>query len=78
MKNLDDLMLDLLETIEETSDINLMRDSRLTNKPKTNLPGWKKDIDPLIDMVHFWSVVWKSAGKPVNSQLQDIMKKTRN
>ena len=78
IKNLDAFMFDLLGAIEKSADINLMKDSSPTNKCKTNLPNWKEDVDPFKDTAHFWNAVWKSAGKPINCHLHNIMKKTRN
>ena len=78
MRSLDAFMIDLLEMIEESADNTLMKDSRPTSKRKENLPNWKEDIDPSKDTAHFWNAVWKSAGKPLNCHLHNIMKRTRN
>ena len=78
IRSLDLFMIDLLETIERSADITLMKDSSPTYKRKANLPDWKEDVDPVKDTAHFWNAVWKSAGKPVNCELHIIMKRTRN
>ena len=39
ISSLDAVMLDLLETIQECADLNLMMDSRPTNKRKANYPN---------------------------------------
>ena len=78
IKNLDAFMFDLLGAVEESADVNLMKESSPTNKCKTNLPNWKEDVDPFKDTADFWNAVWKSAGKPINCHLHNIMKKARN
>ena len=47
-------------------------------KKKNLIPQWKKDIQPYKDTAVFWNAVWQSAGKPMNTQLHSIMKRTRN
>ena len=42
------------------------------------IPRWKEDIAPYKDNALFWNSVWNSAGKPHNTELHNIMKRTRN
>ena len=42
------------------------------------VPGWKSEVKPFRDTAFFWHQVWVSAGKPLNTELHRIMKKTRN
>ena len=42
------------------------------------VPGWKSEVKPFRDTAYFWHQVWVSAGKPINTELHRIMKKTRN
>ena len=44
-------------------------------KPK---PGWSEHVRPFRDNSLFWHQIWKSAGRPINTVLHKIMKKTRN
>ena len=41
-------------------------------------PGFREHVQPAKDTAYFWHCIWKSAGRPVNSELHKIMKKTRN
>ena len=41
-------------------------------------PGWKEIVEPYQDRAHFWHSVWCSAGRPINTELHRIMKRTRN
>ena len=42
------------------------------------IPGWSDTVKPFCDEAKFWDAVWKSAGKPLNNTLHQIMKRTRN
>ena len=44
-------------------------------KPK---PGWTEHVRPYRENSLFWHSIWKSAGRPMNTVLHQIMKKTRN
>ena len=49
------------------------------NSSKTKIvPGWKNFVKPFRDDTFFWHQVWSSAGRPLNTQLHTIMKRTRN
>ena len=41
-------------------------------------PGFTVQVKPFKEEAFFWHAVWKSAGKPLNTQLHTIMKTTRN
>ena len=50
-----------------------------TQSPQAKVvPGWKQFVKPFRDKAHFWHQVWDSAGRPLNTELHRIMKKTRN
>ena len=72
----DKVMCDVLSTLEQSAVKNM------TGKRKTNhtprVPNWNEEIEPLKENAHFWHSVWISAGKPMNCQLHEIMKRTRN
>ena len=42
------------------------------------IPGWKSEVKPFRDTAYFWHQVWTSAGKPINTELHKVMKKSRN
>ena len=42
------------------------------------VPGWKSEVKPYRDTAYFWHQIWVSAGKPINTELHRIMKRTRN
>ena len=74
--DIDQLMCAVLGTIEETANKNMATSTKQQRKPK--IPEWKEDIEPFRENAHFWHAIWISAGRPINCQLHDIMKKTRN
>ena len=40
--------------------------------------GWKEFVEPSQDTAKFWHAIWISAGRPLNTELHKIMKRTRN
>ena len=42
------------------------------------VPGWTDLVAPEKEAAQFWYAVWKSAGKPVNTQLDMVRRRTRN
>ena len=44
----------------------------------TPLYLWNAEIQPFKDKAMFWLAIWVSAGRPMNTQLHHLMKKTRN
>ena len=45
---------------------------------KSSIFRWNKDVQPFKDNAMFWHSIWLSAGRPVNTVLHQIIKKTRN
>ena len=45
---------------------------------KTTIFRWNEDVQTFKDKAMFWHSIWLSAGRPVNTVLHQIMKKTRN
>ena len=43
-----------------------------------SVPGWNEVVKPFREKAYFWHQVWASADKPLNTELHQIMKKTRN
>ena len=49
-----------------------------TTNNKNNIPGWNEHVKPYKEAASFWYAVWRSAGRPLNTVLHDVMKSTRN
>ena len=41
-------------------------------------PGFNERVKPFKEASYFWHQVWKSAGRPLNTELHNLMKRTRN
>lgn len=62
----------------DTSITCIAGSKRSNRKNAKIIPGWNDIVQPMHDDAVFWNAVWKSAGKPLNTTLHTIMKKTRN
>ena len=73
--DLDTVAEDVMEAISTSVRVNIPH-----SKPgrRRNIPGWSDEVAPYKDAAYFWWSVWKSAGKPQNTQLHMVMKSTRN
>ena len=67
----DDYMLDIVHKMEQTARETLP-------VPHKSIPRWNIDIEPYRKDALFWRSVWLSAGRPLNTQLHQVMKRTRN
>ena len=74
-------MLSILEYVEsaafESLPIFCAQIPRSSLNKKT-IPGWSEQVKPFRDKAMFWDQIWKSAGKPVNCELHNIKKRSRN
>ena len=75
---LDDLMLEVLHSMETTADSTMPKPVGNSNKKNSTIPNWNNEIKYFKDNAQFWHSVWLSAGKPLNTHLHMIMKRTRN
>ena len=78
----DEFMMKIMDCVEKSAAEALpvpepKRNSPSKSKPKP-VPGWSEMVKPFRDNAYFWHQVWVSAGKPLNTQLHNIMKRTRN
>lgn len=79
LKSADDFTLNLLQSVEQCAKkcLPIPKQGPLSTK-KTAIANWNNEIQPYKDKAQFWHAIWISAGKPLNSELHKIMKKTRN
>ena len=47
-------------------------------KKKPPIPGWSDAVKPFKENAFFWHQVWVSCGRPINTEVHKIMKRTRN
>ena len=76
----DNLAINILETVQSCAFENLPvpKPPNKSAKKKCPKPGWSEHVRPFRDDSLFWHQVWKSAGRPINTVLHSIMKRTRN
>ena len=78
----DEFISNILECIEVAAAETLPtpKAKSTTDSPSRSkvIPGWKTFVKPFRDKAFFWHQVWTSAGRPLNTTLHNIMKKTRN
>ena len=67
-------VLNALDSVITTIATNI----RQNNHSTKTVPGWSELVKPFCDDAKFWHAIWISAGKPLNTELHRIMKKTRN
>ena len=49
-----------------------------TVRKSPTIPGWVSEVKPFRDNAFFWHQIWQSCGRPLNTEVHRIMKKTRN
>ena len=83
----DSHVLDILTSIIESSHSCIpmsgggssrSSDPRKSCHVTAAVPGWKEQVKPYQEDLLFWQSVWRSAGRPGEGGLFDIMKKARN
>ena len=80
-KELDIFTLDLLEAVQEVAEENLPMPVGGGKNPvdeKKKIPGWREIVSPFREEAYFWHQVWVSYGRPLNTDIHLMMKKTRN
>ena len=74
----DSFIVSILDAVENSAHAFVPTQNVCQAKAKKQKPGWAQSVAPYRDKAWFWNSVWKSAGKPLNCELFNIMKKTRN
>ena len=78
IKATDDLIIAVLESVDKAAAESLHKVNNKSQEKKSPKPGWSESVKPFQEKAYFWHQVWQSAGRPMNTQLHNIMKKTRN
>ena len=76
--DVDNYIIEVLNCIDKEAMQSLPVSKQHSGQQKQPRPGWSDQVKPYRDNAHFWSQVWKSAGKPINTVLHRIMKRSRN
>ena len=70
--------VNMLEIIHQMEQAALKKLPIPCNKTSNNIKKGHYKMERGYRTVQFWNSVWNSAGKPHNTELQNIMKRTRN
>ena len=74
--DIDNLTVRFLNTIQDTAEETLYIPTG--KKHKKVIPGWTDYVKPFKDNALFWNSIWISCGKPIGTEVHNIMKRTRN
>ena len=75
----DRYLTDILESIRSTASSCLPTPNpKDETKKKPLIYNWNQEVKPFKEEAYFWHAIWESAGKPINTVLHRIMKRTRN
>ena len=74
----DNFLIKILKTIKSTSDSFIPFSGQKHNGNKSPIFNWREEIQPCKEKALFWRAIWQSAGRPINTELHRIMKRTRN
>ena len=78
LADLDLLAASVLGSVQEVAEETLpMPGGRRSEKEKV-VPGWKEEVKPFKEKAYFWNQIWKSCGRPLNCEVNNIMKRSRN
>ena len=71
---------EVLEAVQSAAETSLPcpRVGGGTHQHSKISPGFSEKVKPFKETAYFWHSVWKSAGRPINTELHKLMKKTRN
>ena len=78
INNSDDFLMEMLWTIQSTAVTCLSSSGTKDNRNKQQIACWCEEVQPFKDTAMFWHSIWMSAGRPINTELHRIMKRTRN
>ena len=73
--SLDQLCEDVMGCISVAVEENIPHSNSTGYTP---VPGWSQYVQPYKERSVFWSAVWKSAGRPLDTELHRVMKYSRN
>ena len=79
ISKIDDLVTSVLHSVDRAAWNNLSRPvTGSGTKQKKAIPGWSHLVQPFKEKSLFWHNVWLSAGRPLNTELHNVMKHARN
>ena len=77
-EDLDHYTLAVLNTIQVAAELSLPTPATKNVRRKPAVPGWVDEVKSFRDSAFFWHQVWKSCGRPINTEIHRVMKHSRN
>jgi hypothetical protein len=80
LADLDLLAASVLGLVQEVAEQTLPKSGgggRRGEREKV-VPGWTEEVKPFKEKAYFWNQIWKSCGRPLNCEVHNIMKRSRN
>ena len=74
----DEFLISLLGNVQDVSKTCLLSNRPFNEKKTPSIACWDTEVLPFKGNALFWHSIWESAGKPINTELHTIMKRTRN
>ena len=74
----DDFLISILENVQDISKICLLSNRPFNEKKTPSIACWNTEVLPFKGNALFWHSIWESAGKPINTELHTILKRTRS
>ena len=79
--DIDNVYSSLSESIDKSVKNNIPLSQNNSHEKKYHdyvISGWNEYVKPFREDAKFWHSIWVSLGKPLNSEVFHIMKRTRN
>ena len=77
-QDLDKYTLELLDIVQYVAEDNLAIPVAGGGRGRSVTPGWNSEVKRFKDDAYFWHQVWQSCGRPINCEVHNVMKRTRN
>ena len=77
-EEIDNFLRRILDSITQVGRECFQKRKKSSVTKKQKIPLWQENIQPFKDTSMFWHAIWESAGRPINTELHNIMKRTRN
>ena len=77
-EELDHYAIAVLDIIQGAAEVSLPTPTSKDVRRKPAIPGWFEEVKPFRDDAFFWHQIWKSCGRPMNTELHKVMKHSRN
>ena len=78
LQDLDNFYDFVTNSIDSSVKNNIPKAGNIKTSSKSVVPGWSEYVKPFRDDAKFWHAIWVSLGRPLNCEVYNVMKHTRN